>query len=162
MSPSGKTYAYIRETNLESSSNSNLSVTAVRAALIEQPRTITFDYIFSEEDSGRNGKGPKNAAFHMMLNVLKPGDVVWIYSPYCLMSTGRPEFLLFDVLDSIRILQELGASIYFVRENWNTSSAEDRLILTQTLATAQYHLDKAILKITQTPTCSDCSSSKST
>jgi DNA invertase Pin-like site-specific DNA recombinase len=103
-----------------------------------------FRYVFNEEDA--QNKTNERLAFNLMLNQLKAGDRVYIYSPHCLVEQDRKDSLLLDVINRLGSIHFRKASVYFVDLEIDTATPIGRLALTNLLASTQYTYDITIPK----------------
>lgn len=95
--------------------------------------------IFTETISD---KGVTRGAWNTMLTHLKDGDSVYVWTWRCFVNTRRRDFILFDVIDYIRQVEDLGAHLVFINEDWTSNDAHDMFALRMLLITEQYQFDK--------------------
>ena len=111
----------------------------------------SYDYVFTEYNEGSE----KNSriAFDIMINTLKPGDVVYIYSVHAL-ADDQESFGL-DILLRLRKIMDKGAEIAFYLEKASTATPQQRYMLTCLVASIIYNFEIAGASASQgsTPVC---------
>lgn len=163
---SNKTLAYIfPAVDLQSSGVNfrSMTISDIKGSVTESMKARGFNEVvfFVDESSGDSDasrSASKRVAFDMMLEQLGKGTSVIMWSWQCLINRGRLEWASFDVLDALRKIHEHGCSVYFVHEDITTHTAAGRLILSQSVNTAQYHYDFTIEKAKEHSSASCCSS----
>lgn len=126
-----------------------------------------FQFCFSEDYAHKKSSSDsRRIAFGFLLSSLKPKDVVVVWSWRCFVNPKRLDFAAFDVQDFVRQLHERQATVLFINENLDTSTALGRQCLLTTLATAQYaydiHAEKLNKSSSSTGSSSSSTSSSST
>lgn len=101
---------------------------------------INFCFVFSEEDSA-NVATSQSLTLTLLLNQLKSGDKIYVYSWTCLIR--QQDTMSFDVCEFIhKIVKGLGVNIIFVADKIDTSYSRDRYHLGNIVINAQYAKDE--------------------
>lgn len=93
---------------------------------------ITFDKVFEEHISGKDRNRPQLTA---MLEYVREGDMVYIESYSRLARNTR------DLLNVIHELEKKGVNVHSLKENFDTSTPQGRLMVTFMQGIAQFERD---------------------
>jgi len=157
------TYIYISsETSLRS--EETLTTPESQESFLKTDRDYT--YVFSENHSGKqlssSSSSPSVAnsrsAFSLMLGQLKSGDTIVMWSWRSFVIPDRLNWAALDVQEMVRDIRQHEASVIFVNEHIDTSTASGRQCLLNTLASAQYAYDVQVEKAQKKASTSSSSS----
>lgn len=93
---------------------------------------VKIDKVFEEKISGKDRERPKLKA---MLDYVRDGDTVYIESYSRLARNTR------DLLNIVHELEEKGVTVVSLKENFDTSTPQGRLMLTFMQGIAQFERD---------------------
>jgi len=107
-----------------------------------------FTYVYSEADANtgqiRSSATISRPGLDILLKTLQKGDVVHIYSWFCLMIGSQMQRMSIDICNTLAKIHDAGASVHFVKEQISTSTAQGKLTITNLVASAQYDYDVSV------------------
>jgi DNA invertase Pin-like site-specific DNA recombinase len=142
-----RSYAYISFMKnprvSDESKADNVSLDVQRQKLEEHIKG--FDYVYSEAHANtgeiRSSNTVSRPALDILINSLKSGDTVYIYSWFCLIIGSQMQRMSVDICNALSRIHDTGATVHFVKEQLNTGTAQGKLTITTIVAAAQYDYD---------------------
>jgi DNA invertase Pin-like site-specific DNA recombinase len=107
-----------------------------------------FTYVYSEADAStghvRSSSTISRPAFDILISTLQKGDVVHIYSWFCLIIGSQMQRMSIDICNTLAKIHDAGASVCFVKEQISTTTPQGKLTITNLIASAQYDYDVSV------------------